>query len=182
MNNTAVKNTGIVLLVALLWVVLFELNMAMFRKLLFSTYATWIFLPSGLRLISVIIFGWLGVLGLFIGTFITYYLNGFTLGNPLIIATISAVNPYMAVAACRYLLKIDDLFTQLSAGKLLFFSLMSALFNSFFHQFYLHLRNNEGFANDSFVMFYGDFFGSLIILYLMSLTIKYLKYSYTRST
>ena len=176
MNNTFAKNTGIVLLVTLLWVLLYQLNMAMFHKLLFSTYVTWIFLPSGIRLISVIIFGRLGVLGLFIGTLITYYLNGYTLGNPYILATISAVNPYLAIAACRYLLKIDDLFTQLSAGKLLFFSLMSALFNSFFHQFYLHLRNNEGFANDSFVMFYGDFFGTLILLYLMSIIIKYLKY------
>ena len=131
MNNTAVKNTGIVLLVTLLWVLLYQLNMAMFHKLLFSTYVTWIFLPSGIRLLSVIIFGRLGVLGLFIGALITYYLNGYTLGNPYILATISAVNPYLAVAACRYLLKIDDLFTQLSAGKLLFFSLMSvSIFSS----------------------------------------------------
>lgn len=176
MNNTVAKNTGIVLLVTLLWVLLFELNMAMFHKLLFSTYVTWIFLPSGLRLISVIIFGWLGVLGLFIGTFITYYLNGFTLGNPFIVAIISAVNPYMAVLTSKFLLNIDDVFTELSAKKLLVISLISAAFNSFSHQLYLHLRDMAGFPSDAFVMFYGDFFGELIVMYLMSIIIKYLKY------
>jgi hypothetical protein len=176
MNNTAAKNTGIVLLVTLLWVLLYQLNMAVFHKLLFSTYVTWIFLPSGIRLISVIIFGRLGVLGLFIGALITYYLNGFTLGNPFIVATISAVNPYMAVLTSRFLLNIDDVFTELSAKKLLVISLISAAFNSFSHQLYLHLRDMAGFPSDAFVMFYGDFFGALIVMYLMSIIIKYLKY------
>ena len=176
MNNTDAKNTGIVLLVALLWVVLFELNMAIFHKLLFSTYVTWIFLPSGLRLLSVIIFGRLGALGLFIGALITYHLNGFTLGNPIIVSTISAVNPYLAVLTSRFLLKIDDVFTELSAKKLLVISLISAAFNSISHQFYLHLRDMAGFPSDTFVMFYGDFFGALIVMYLMSITIKYIKY------
>jgi hypothetical protein len=176
------KSSVVVLLTALLWVVLYQLNMVLFHKLLFSTFVTWIFIPQGLRLIAVIVFAELGVLGLFFGAIVTYYLNGFTIGNPYILALISAINPYFAVATSRYLLKLDNLFTELTASKLLFISLISALFNSGFHQIYLHMRTLAGFGSDAFVMFYGDFFGTLIVLMLMSLTIKYLKYSYKRPT
>jgi len=181
MGNSFLKKLAIVFLVAITWIVLYQLNMMMFHKLLWSTYVTWVFLPSGLRLVSAVIFGELAVLGLFIGAVGTYYLNGYSIGNPLILAGISALNPHLAVITSRYLLKLDSLFTDLTASKLLFISLMSALFNSTFHQLYLHLRSNEGFTNDTLVMFYGDFFGSLIVLMLMSLTIKYLKYSYKKS-
>lgn len=174
------KNTAIVFLVTIIWIVLYQLNMVLFHKLLFSTFVTWIFIPQGLRLISVIVFGELGVLGLFLGSIVTYYLNGFTIGNPYILALISAINPYLAVATSRYLLKLDNLFTELTASKLLFISLISAVFNSGSHQIYLHMRTLAGFGSDAFVMFYGDFFGTLIMLMLMSFTIKYLKYSYKR--
>lgn len=170
------RNLAVIFTVAFAWVVLYELNGLIFKRLLWNDYVTWIFLPSGIRLASAIILGWLSIPALFLGAMITYYINNYTIGNPIVLAMISALNPYLAVIFSRWLLKLDNLLTHLTAAKLLFISFISALFNSTFHQFYLHMRVNEGIVGDAVVMFYGDFFGSLITLLLLSVIIKFIKY------
>jgi hypothetical protein len=172
------KNSIIIIGVILVWVLLYQLNIILFREFIINNFVHWIFIPQGVRIVAVIIFAELGVVGLFFGTLVTYFWNGFTIGNPLIVALISSINPYLAVNFSRYLLKLDSLFNQLSAEKLLIISLISALFNSAIHQFYFHMRINAKFANDAMVMFFGDFFGSLILLYCMSIAVKWIKFKY----
>ena len=57
--------------VALLWVGLYHLNDWMFAAFEEGRAANWIFLPAGLRLIAVLVLGWRGVLGLWLGTLAT---------------------------------------------------------------------------------------------------------------
>lgn len=182
MSNANIKQISIVLFIALVWVVFYQLNIFLFNFLNWKEMITWIFLPSGIRLVAVIIFAELGVFGLFLGSLGTYYLNHFTIGNPFVLASLSALSPLLAVIVSRFMLKLDHLFTNLTAKGLLFISLMSAAFNSTLHQCYFHIRDLEGFMKDEIVMFIGDFFGSLLVLMLMSIIIKYIKYSYRRPT
>ncbi len=172
------KNAIIIIGIIIVWALIYQLNIFLFKEFSSNRFVHWIFIPQGVRIVSVIIFAELGVIGLFLGTLITYFWNGFTIGNPLIVALISSINPYLAVHFSRYLLKLDNLFTRLSAEKLLLISLISALFNSLFHQFYFHMRINAGFSRDSAVMFFGDFFGSLILLYSMSIALRWIKFKY----
>jgi len=153
-----------------------------FQKAELSPFVSWVFLPAGIKIISIIIFDELGVLGLFFGAVATYYINNFNFGNPFIIATISASSPYVAVHVSKYLLNLDNLYTNIRGIHLVFISIVYALINTLFHELYMgvHMRNLAGFANNQIAMFCGDLLGSLLLLVMMSFVIKYLKYSYKR--
>ena len=57
----------IIISIASAWIALFVLNQYIFRFTQISPAINLIFIPAGLRLISVIVFSWLGVIGLFVG-------------------------------------------------------------------------------------------------------------------
>jgi len=174
------RGISIILFVAIFWVLLYQLNTALFHSLYLNQLVSWIFIPQGLRIIAVIIFAELGVIGIFLGSLATTYIYHTDINDAFQLALISAINPYLAVHTARYLLNVDSLYTDLNARKLVFISFISAIFNSVFHQSYIHIRVLAGFANDVLVMFAGDFFGSLVLLYLMSATLKYIKFQYSK--
>ena len=181
MRRNLLKGLGVILLVTTLWILLYEINVALFHTLYFNKMVSWIFLPQGLRIVAVIVFEELGVIGLFFGSLATIYLNSTILENHIIIALISAINPYIAVRTSRFLLNLNSLYTNLSARKLIMIALISALFNSLSHQCYMHIRSMVGIGHDFMAMFIGDFFGSLILLYCMSASIKWIKHQHRQS-
>ncbi len=180
MKSNFKKGAGIVLLTAFFWVFFYQLNALLFHKAFLSPLVSWVFLPAGIKIVSVIVFDELGVLGLFVGALATYYLNNLSAGNPLILAAVSASSPFVAIHVSKYLLKLDDLCSGMSGTHLLIISFIYAVTNTLFHELYLgvHMRNLVGFANNQFVMFCGDLLGALLLLFIMSLSIKYLRYSY----
>jgi hypothetical protein len=171
----------VVCLIALVWLSFYQLNSYLFHHLKHNSFVNWVFVPHGVRLVCTIIFAELAILGLFLGTLLSYHLNDFNFGNPIILALISGFNPYFAVRFSQYWLKLDNLFSHLNARRLIIISLISAIFNSVIHQFYLHMRFNFGFANDALIMFAGDFFGALLLLYLMSLMLKIILHKQRKS-
>ena len=82
-----------------LWIGLFALNGWLFDRLAFSEQVSWIFLPAALRMIAVLLAGWVGALGIFLGSVATsIYLLG--LNDPdyiLIVGGISALAPTAAL-------------------------------------------------------------------------------------
>lgn len=171
------------MMVALSWVITYQLNILLFRNASISPMVSWVFLPAGIKIISVIIFNQLGVLGLFFGALTTYYLNGFNVSSPLILSSVSAISPYIAIHLSRYILKLDNLYSDMSGRQLLFISTMYAIVNTLLHHYFVgvHMRNLAGFGNETLAMFCGDLFGTLLILLVMALGIKYLRYSYKRT-
>jgi hypothetical protein len=183
MNNDLTKGMVIVLVTAFLWVLFYQINILLFHKAELSPIVSWVFLPAGIKIISVIVFDELGVLGLFFGAIATYYISNLNAGNPLILATVSASSPFFAVHASRYILKLDSLYSNLKGIHLFLIAFVYAVTNTLFHQLYLgvHMRNLVGFANNQFAMFCGDLSGSLLLLVMMSYGIKYLKCSHVKS-
>jgi len=59
------------LMVSLTWILLFYLNALIFQTLSINHLVSWIFLPACIRLLSVLIFEWAGVFGLFLGALVT---------------------------------------------------------------------------------------------------------------
>jgi hypothetical protein len=181
MRRNLLKGFGVILLVTSLWILLYEINIALFHTLYFNKMVSWIFLPQGLRIVAVIVFAELGVIGLFLGSLATIFIHGTILEDHITIALISAINPYIAVQVSRFLLNLNSLFTNLNAKRLILIALISALFNSASHQGYMHIRDLLGIGHDFMVMFIGDFFGSLILLYCMSASIKWIKHRHRQS-
>jgi hypothetical protein len=117
--------------------------------------------------------GWVGVIGLFLGSFSFAILAlGYTpsVTNVLILSTISSVGPMLAFLLCVWGLKIKDGFIGFNGANLLVLSAFSALFTSLPNNiafYYLNLSPSilKGFGP----MFVGDFLGTLIVLYTIQL-------------
>lgn len=165
--------------VATAWVLLFRLNTAAFSHFETSKFINWVFIPAGVRLISVLLFGIYGVVGLFFGALMTGSQEGLNLDTAITISLISAINPYLAVNFAKYCLKVDSLMRGLIAKQLLTISFFAALFNGLSHNLYFHLYIRESSIFNCINMFIGDFLGSLIVLYTFAFLIKWLRKSVT---
>ena len=163
--------------VAAMWVLLFKLNMVAFSYFETSKFISWVFIPAGVRLISVLLFGFYGVIGLFLGAIMTSYQVGIDADTAVAVSLISAFNPYLAINVTKYCLKIDALMQGLSAKQLMTISFFAALFSGLTHNLYFHIHMGTGSVADFMNMFIGDFIGSLIILFAFSFLIKWLRRS-----
>lgn len=163
--------------VATAWVLLFRLNTVIFSYFETSKFINWIFIPAGVRLISVLLFGLYGVAGLFVGALITGTQANLDANTIIAISLISAINPYLAINVTRYCLKVDKLMQGLNAKQLLTISFFAALFNGLSHNLYFHLYIKKSCILNFINMFVGDFIGSLIVLYTFALSIKWLRKS-----
>jgi hypothetical protein len=101
--------------VAIAWLFFFKLNSFIFSYLEKSQFVTLVFMPAGVRLVAILIFNELGVIGLFFGALITSPIVVTNPNEALIISLISALNPYLSVLITKRLLHVDNLLTKLHA-------------------------------------------------------------------
>jgi len=157
--------------------IFFKLNIIVFSFLEKSQFVKLVFILAGVRLVSMLLFNALGVIGLFVGALITSPIVGTNLTEALIISLISALNPYFSVLITKRLLHVDNLLKKLHAKELILIALFSALFNCLSHHFYFGLSNLhmswESFEN----MFIGDLLGITLILFIFSLSLKLMRKS-----
>jgi len=154
--------------VAGLWTGLFALNGWLFDRLAYSEQVSWIFLPAALRMIAVLLAGWVGALGIFVGSLATcIYLLG--LNDPyyiLIIASISALAPTAALMVCARFWDAQINLAGLSATHLLVLSTVAAGFTATMHNAYFMLSGKvDAVVSSTGAMFVGDLIGTLIVLY-----------------
>ncbi len=163
--------------VAIAWLFFFKLNSFIFSYLEKSQFVTLVFMPAGVRLVAVLIFNELGVIGLFVGALITSPIVGTNLTEALIISLISALNPYLSVLITKRLLHVDNLLKKLHAKELILMGLFSALLNSLSHYFYFSLSNLHMSLESCEHMLIGDLLGITLMLFLFGLSLKLMRKS-----
>lgn len=163
--------------VALAWVLFFRLNSSIFSYLEQTQFVNWIFMPAGVRLLSVLLFDEYAVIGLFIGALITSPVIGTNLTESLVISLISALNPYIAICITKRLLKLDSLLKKLRAKELILTGLFSALFNCLSHHLYFQLESLKTSWANCATMFVGDLLGITITLILFNMSLKLIRRS-----
>jgi hypothetical protein len=153
-----------VIAVTLIWVLFYRLSLWVFSYFEYNPRTYWIFLPAGIRIISVFIFGWVGVLGLFIGSIITNEseISGYVVN----LAAISALAPMVAKQTCMWGFNIKATLEGLTGKQLLVFAFAGALSNALFSNLYFYLYGVSERIYDFLPMFIGDLAGTIIILYL----------------
>lgn len=162
--------------IALAWILLFSLNNLAFSHLELSQFVNWVFLPAGIRLVAVLLFDSVAIVGLFVGAMMTSDFSHLALQHILVISAISAVNPYIAVKTSKYFLNIDNLLSNLRPSQLLVLCLTAAVFNSVAHMLYLNaIRVDDAPFKDSMTMMIGDFFGCLLMLLTCTFAIKLIR-------
>ena len=115
---------------------LYFLNSALFPALVLSTHISLIFLPSGVRLIGVLLFSHWGALGIVLGSAITSLLAPPELLGPTLFGAwvISGLAPWLAREVGIRFLHMDRQLTNLSGMDLLKLSVVFAAFNAVMHQ------------------------------------------------
>lgn len=171
-NDQIRKITLETLVIALLWVSLFKLNEWLFNATSISQHINWIFLPAALRMVSVMLLGTTGAVGLVIGAFITSDTAG-PLIDALALATLSGLCPYISVAICNNLFKLPHDLGGLTAKQLVYFALAGGVISVIPHHLYFYSRDHVSyFFEGAGPMLVGDIVGALIFLYAANLAIR----------
>ncbi len=150
--------------VSFAWVVLWKLNYCLSPRLVSNDFIYWIFLPSGLRLISVLLLDFDAVIGLFVGRLITSD-DLPDIPSVICVSLISAIAPYIAYLLAKHKLDLKKSLTNMTGKQLLLLTLIFAFINSILHNLYFYITRLEyDFWEDIAVMFIGDFTGSLLVI------------------
>lgn len=157
------------LVVATVWVSLYLVNDWLFQFVAVSEYISWVFLPAAVRMLAVLLTGWVGVAGLFVGSLITgfYGFGDSSLGQVVVLAGLSALAPMLAFIVCANFLGLRADLQGLSAMQLVMLSLVCAAFTSGLHSVHLYAFGTVEAFVDAFVpMFVGDLLGTIAVLYV----------------
>ena len=168
------KKLAIVAVSALAYGLFFLANNFLFSFTEFSFAVHWVYLPSGIILMSVLLFAEWAALGIMIASAIishAYYFQD-SLGAAVGAGFVSGFAPWIARLLCIAKLKLDVDLHQLTATTLLKVATVFALLSALLHQFwYLLHGHTSNFFGNAAVMAAGDFSGTLIVLYLAKLSI-----------
>ncbi|MBV8250289.1 MAG: hypothetical protein JO200_17805 [Comamonas sp.] len=152
---------------ALLFVLMLVVNEWMFASLIFTQGANWIYLPAGVRLLCTLLFAEAGAAGLLIGAWLTgffYFFPGdwWRSFSGAIVATLA---PYGMYCAARRYMGLNRSLVSLTPKRLLWLGLIYALANGSAYQVWLVFRGQGMDLERFLVTIWGDFSGTLIVLY-----------------
>ena len=165
---------------ALLYSALFFFNDWITEALKYDLGVSWIYLPAGLRLLLILIFGLAGAIGIAIASFTISYFGVFPpdLVTCIGIGLISGFAPLLAKWLVVSSIPINNDLSNLSLQKIIICVVAYAFISAGLHQYWFELRDLESSSLDHFlVMFIGDIAGSILLIALIKYSIDLLKRS-----
>jgi hypothetical protein len=143
-SKRLIQQITIVFGVALAWICLDLIKNNYFGFLQVNDFLYSIYWLSGIRLLVIILFGWLGALGLFIGYFGGgIWIREFSVETALALGLISALTPLIAFTLWKKLTGASKHFKDVKLGVLLLLVLMySALTAAARGGVFLHHRHH----------------------------------------
>ena len=177
MANEKIIQFFMAIFIAVAWIVCDFINVEAFDFLKADKYLYSIYWLAGLRLLAIILFGYVGFFGIFIGHAISSSLiRGFEPNEAIWLAFLSSSATLIAYKLWQFLLGKTDSFLGISPLQLFYLVVLNAGFVAIFRFTYLLHLNSE----ISLFLLYGtlaaNISGSLLILYL----IKVCNYFYRR--
>lgn len=145
-------------------------NEWLFTKLEFVPGINWIYLPAGMRLLCVLLFGNAGALGLLLVSWLVCffyffpddYLRSFMGG------VLAAAAPYLANRIAQQAFGLRASLANLSPARLLACIVLYAVASPLLHHIWFAFHGGaEDLLHSFFVMFIGDLTGTLIVVYAM---------------
>ena len=167
-----------VLISALLYSALFFFNDWVTEALKYDLGVSWIYLPAGLRLFLIMIFGLAGAIGIAVASFAISYFGVFIpdLVTCIGIGLISGFAPLLAKWIVVSNIHISRDLSNLSLQKIIFCIVVYALMSAGLHQYWFVLRGLESGSLEHFlVMFVGDIAGSILLIAVIKYSIDLLK-------
>jgi hypothetical protein len=168
----------LVLICAVAYFYAFQLNQYWFAWIEFSHGANWVYIPSGLRLLFVLIMPRLGAIGVALSSIAVNYSYGDTDAHVFNIVTgvMSGMSPYIARYLARRWLNLDPLLVNLTGRDFFKISVLFAVVNALLHQlWYFWMDKTQDFLASTLAMGVGDWFGTVLVLATASLGIQLFK-------
>lgn len=136
----------------------------------------WFYLPSGLRVLLVMVAGAFGATGIFLATIVIDLMHMPDIRGSMMLATAlaSGFGAWVALWLLRRIGVISEGLTGLTTVALLQFALLFSIFNALFHQTVWLISNRSGslFMVDVWPMFVGDLLGATAFLYGLKLVLS----------
>jgi hypothetical protein len=171
------------LISALLYSALFFFNDWFTETVKYDLGVSWVYLPAGLRLFLILIFGLAGAIGIAVASFAISYFGVFPpdLITCIGIGLISGFAPLLAKWVVIANINISNDLSNLSLQKIVFCVIAYAFMSAGLHQLWFELRDLEsGSLNHFLVMFVGDIAGSILLIAVIKYSIDLLKRSKPR--
>lgn len=158
---------------ALGFYLLCEINDWLFQALAYAEGVNWVFLPSGLRLGLVLMFGGAGALGVVLGSLFVGLERPQALEVTVVAAFLSGLAPWLARWVCLRALGLRDNLSHLKARQLMQMALIFALISAVLHQvLYVSTGLSDSLLKGTAVMALGDLLGTLLVLYGIKLLLR----------
>jgi hypothetical protein len=165
-----IQQFAIVFGVALTWVCLDLIKDSYFEFLQVNDFLYSIYWLSAIRLLYIILFDWLGALGLFIGYFCGgVFIREFSVETALALGLISALTPLLAFGLWKRLTRISNNFKQVKLDTLLLLVFLHSTFTAAARALYFYITDNDRGAVFFGADFLSNFVGAILALYLLKL-------------
>ena len=173
------KQVALVLVCAIAYFYAFKLNMHWFDLFEFSPGTNWIFIPSGLRLLFVLVLLEIGALGIVAASLFINYTVGSSDAHAfnIVTALLSAGAPYLSRYIAVHFFKLSPQLAGLTSADFFKISVMFAAVSATLHQLWFYwLGITEHWLNSALVMGVGDWLGTVLVLAFASFMIKSYKF------
>ena len=168
----------LVLICAVSYFYAFKLNLYWFDWIEFSHGVNWIFIPSGLRLLFVLVMARLGGIGIALSSIAVNY----SMGDPeahvfnIVTGLISGASPCIARYIAITWFKLDTQLANLNSRVFLKISILFAAVNAVMHQlWFFWTGKTQDFVASTLAMGVGDWCGTVLVLATASLCIQLYK-------
>jgi len=170
--------TLITLACAVAYFYAYQLNAHYFEGFEFSQNVNWFYIPSGLRLLFVLVLTHMGALGIALGSIAINYMVGtpdahvFNLGTSLI----SGGSPYLARFIAIRFFQLNTGLIGLNGKAFFKLTVLFALTNGLLHQiWFFGTGKTNNVITNALVMAAGDWLGTVLVLASASLVIRTVK-------
>jgi hypothetical protein len=169
-SQRLIQQIAVVFGIALTWLCLDLTKDSYFEFLQVSDFLYSIYLLSGIRLLMIILFGWLGALGLFIGYFTSGVLiRDFDIKVALALGLISALTPLLAYGLWKRLTGLSSNFKNVSHGAIIVLVFLYSGLTAAVRGAYLYNADITADLALIWADFLGNAVGSFLFLYLLKL-------------
>lgn len=166
--GNALKNILIVCFIAAIWIALEGLDHGLLGLPLISESSYFIYWLSGLRLVAIILFGWLGFFGLFLGYAVcSIYIWGGSDSDALILGFLLSIAPMIAYRYWQSAFDKDDDFDDVNFVQLCYFVFLHSFIAAFFKNVYWYFVGHSYGIDHAAMIFAANVLGSFVFLYLL---------------
>ena len=176
-KSTLMQSLGLMAVSCMVYWAAFEVQNLIFAFTEYIPGVNWFYLPSGVRVVLVLIGGVSGALGISLATVLIDWAHYPHITGLMLVTTAfaSGFSAYIALLIMRSQGKIEHDLQGLSLMTLLSYSALYSAINSLAHQLNWRLNNPESHLVhiDIWPMFVGDLLGAVALLLLVRLIFRF---------